>query len=324
MTAKRRTWFPAIAVAVLTFTAAAWPAGADTRIDKELKLEPGGKLILDADAGSVTIKGSSRAGARIVVTSKRDDLQDKYDFTFEEGPGTVTVTARKKGTLSSWFTWSGAGSPSFEIEVPTRTAVRIDTGGGHVEAAGLRGDAEIETAGGHIEISDLTGKLLASTSGGHITLSRIDGDSKVETSGGHIESKSLKGALHAQTSGGHINLGDVTGDINAHSSGGHIQITGAGGRVDADTSGGSVSVSFAPGNEKGGNLETSGGSVEVRVDGGANLNVDAETGGGSVRSSLPITGASRSSRSSLKGSLGKGGQALVIRTSAGSIEIGSI
>src|SRR5881396_2240996 len=90
----------AVATAVLLlFIPGALPARAETRIEQNLKLEPGGKLVLDADAGSVNVKGTSRSGARVLVTSQRDDLKDRFDFKFEEGAGTVTITAKKKGGL---------------------------------------------------------------------------------------------------------------------------------------------------------------------------------------------------------------------------------
>jgi hypothetical protein len=82
-----------------------------------------------------------------------------------------------------------------------------------------------------------------------------------------------------------------------------------------------MDVAFAGGNSRGGILETAGGSVEVRVDGGVDLMVDASTGGGSVSSSLAIAREGSSSRTSLRGALGKGGELLKIRTAAGSIRI---
>src|SRR5512137_1738102 len=98
---KRLSTFSWLAVILLVVPALMTPAQAETRIEKHLKLAPGGKFILDADGGAVVVKGSPEAGVRVVVTSERDDLEKLYDFKFEEGPGEVRVTA-KRVPGSSW------------------------------------------------------------------------------------------------------------------------------------------------------------------------------------------------------------------------------
>lgn len=317
----KRLAMPLAAGAALLWIAAGTPALAETRIEQTLRLEPGGRFILDASSGGVEIRGTSRSGARIVVTSERDDLKGRYDFKFEEGPGTATVTSRRKGSAFSWFSWGSDRSPHFAIEVPEKTALQVATGGGHIIVLSIEGDSDLKTSGGHMEISELKGKLTANTSGGHITLRGIEGSTVIATSGGHISVTTLTGSLDARTSGGHVSLTDVTSDIETHTSGGHIEVQNAGGRIDAETSGGHVEVSFARGNSRGGHIASSGGGIHVKVDVGADLDVDAETGGGTVSTDLPLSGTTKVSKSRLKGSLGKGGEALVIRTSGGSIDI---
>src|SRR5262245_2453995 len=316
--ARTARWIGTAAAAVVFFAAGA-AALAGTRIVEDRKLEPGGKLIVESDAGSVELKGGSGSGAHIVITSDYDDLKEQFDFKYEETAGTLRIVAKKKG--SSWLHWGTVHAPNFEIQVPSRTTPSIQTGGGHIEVDSIDGNADLHTSGGHIQVSDLTGTLTADTSGGHISLKNITGDSKVETSGGHIEATSLKGKLHAETSGGQIRLKDVSGDIDASTSGGHISITGAGGRVKAETSGGHVEVAFARGNARGGEIESSGGGVTVTVDPSLGFAVDAQTGGGSVDSDVPVTIEGHQSKSSLRGTIGRGGETLHIRTSAGSIHI---
>ena len=67
-------------------------------------------------------------------------------------------------------------------------------------------------------------------------------------------------------------------------------------------------------------LETSGGSITVVTPANAALTIDAETSAGSVRSDLPIT-RNNTESDSLKGTMNGGGTKLVLRSSAGSIEI---
>lgn len=298
----RRLAIAAVAAAVLSCL----PALAETRIEKNLKLDPGGKLTIDSDAGSLTVTGSSSSGAHVVVTSDKDDFESRFDLKLEELPGELRISLKKKESLTSWTSWFNNSKIRFEVQVPTRTKTDLQTGGGHVKVSSLEGDAHAETSGGHIEATDLRGNLTAETSGGHIAIKRISGNAKVETSGGHIEADA------------------VDGDLSAETSGGHIEIRGAKGRVDADTSGGHVEVSFAKGNARGGKIESSGGGISVEVDPNVDLAIDASTSGGSVRTDIPVKILGKVSGSSIKGSLGKGGEMLYVHTSGGSVSISAV
>lgn len=309
------------AAGVAMVLALALPARADMRKEELRKLEPGGQIVVEADAGSVEITGRSGSGAKVVITSKADDISDKFDISVVESPGVVKVTAKKKGSWTSWMHGGDQEVPNFKIEVPNTTTVQVSTGGGHIEVNKIKGEVNLQTSGGHLSVNDLEGKVKAETSGGHISLKGIKGDATVETSGGHIEADDVRGTLECETSGGHLDLKSVSGDIKASTSGGHISIENAGGKVSAETSGGSVHVGFAHGNSHGGSIRSSGGGIEVEVDPGANLEVDAATSGGRVKSGLPLTIQGEMSEDSIHGKLGRGGELLRLRTSAGSIKI---
>jgi hypothetical protein len=286
-------------LATLIVLALATLAQASSRIEKNLKLEPKGRFVLESDVGSVTLTGAASSGARVVISSDRDDFEALYNINFEENPGNASVIVRRK----DHFGWSQHISVHFEVEVPSQTQTEIRTGGGSIRLSGLRGDSELKTSGGGIDVSGLSGRLEAKTSGGSIHLQEVDGDARLDTSGGRIEVASLDGSLAAHTSGGPIRIERVTG------------------YVEARTSGGPISVNFGRGNARGGVLETSGGSIEAQLDRSANLDIDASTSGGSVTSDLPIQVVGKISSSSLHGSLGSGGATLRLHTSGGSIRI---
>jgi DUF4097 and DUF4098 domain-containing protein YvlB len=294
----------------------------ESRIEKTLKLDPGGRFALDTEMGSVTVTGTAAPNARLVITSKRRELDDLLRFRYREDPGSVSVTARRRGGhfLPS-IEWRGA-EVHFEVQVPTQTALDIHSSGGGIRIAGLRSRAKLDTSGGAIEARDLTGELEGETSGGGIELARIRGRVHVETSGGGIEGTEIDGPIHAETSGGSVRLDRVTGDIRAHSSGGGIHIHEAGGRVDADTSGGGIEATFARGNGHGGTLETSGGGIQVSLDPSVGLRIDAS--GNSVKADLPITVQGEMSRGKLHGNLGGGGELLRLHTSGGGVRIQGI
>ena len=288
-----------VMAAALSLLALASPAAAESRIEKTLELQPGGHFTLESEVGSVTVTGASRPGARIVVTSERDDLNSELEITFTNSPGWASVTARRKNESF----WSHGLSVHFEIEVPTETRTEIHTGGGGISISGLRGAADAKTSGGPIEVAGLIGNLEAYTSGGPIRVREVTGNAQVGTSGGPIDVEALDGNLKAHTSGGGIRINRVSG------------------YVEAKTSGGPIHATYSPGNRHGGELDTSGGPIEVAIDPSANLNLDASTSGGSVSSDLPVRVVGTVSPSRMQGSIGAGGEELRLHTSGGSIHI---
>jgi DUF4097 and DUF4098 domain-containing protein YvlB len=292
---------------------------ADYRVEKDLKLDPGGRLVVDSSEGSVRVSGSTESGARVVVTANRDDIEQLFDFSYEENAGEVRIIARRRHPWG--WNWSHGINLHFEITVPEETAVEVKTGGGSVDVSRIKRETELNTSGGSIRASDLGANLRAHTSGGGIHLEDVTGTARVDTSGGDIRAESLGGSLEARTSGGSIDLREVKGDLLAHTSGGSIRVEDAGGRVDADTSGGSVDVAFARGNSRGGEVESSGGGVRVRLDPSANLDLDASSSGGPVINGLQIRVSGTLSRSHLVGSIGSGGALLRVHSSAGSVHI---
>jgi len=292
---------------------------ADYRVEKHLKLDPGGRLVVDSSEGSVRVTGSTESGASVIVTANRDDVDQLFDFSYEEHAGEVKITARRRHPWG--WNWGHGINLHFELTVPQETAVEVKTGGGSVEVSRIKRETELNTAGGSIRASDLGANLRAHTSGGSIHLEEVNGNARVDTSGGDIRAGSLGGSLEAQTSGGSIDLRGVKGDLLAHTSGGSIRVEDAGGRVNADTSGGSVDVSFARGNSHGGEVESSGGGVRVRLDPSANLNLDASSSAGPVINGLPIRVSGTLSRSHLVGDIGSGGALLRVHSSGGSVHL---
>lgn len=273
-------------------------ACADSRFERTMPLAPGGRFELQADTGSVTVRGSSGSSATIVVTSNRDDIQSLFNFDFRSSEGLVQVTAKKKT-----FQWFSNVNLHFDVTVPQQTSVSIKTAGGSIDVSSLEGGQDLHTSGGTIGAADVQGNVMARTSGGSIKVQNVKGDSDLGTSGGGITANSLQGTLIAHTSGGSIHIEGLTG------------------RVDAHTSGGSIQATLARGNSQGGQLGTSGGSIRVGVDPSANLNLDAATSGGSVSTDMSVRVQGEMSHSKLRGTLGSGGESLVLRTSGGSIRI---
>jgi hypothetical protein len=259
-------------------------AYSQSRIEKDLKLAPGGRLVVDASASDVLVTGRPESGAHIVVISNRDDLQDLLAFSFDEEPGAVRIEVRKRSAMP----WPKSLEVRMEVQVPTKTNLEIRTGGGDVK------------------------------------VNHLEGDTTLETSGGDVGVRNLAGNLTARTSGGDIELRDLTGDVNVKTSGGDITLQNAHGRIEARTSGGDVTAELARGNAKGGEIETSGGDIELRLDPTVSLDLDASTSSGEVTSTLPLKTTGEISPSMLHATLGSGGATLRVHTNGGSVRISAL
>jgi len=321
------------AFAILGFVALGFAlstsALADSRIVRTLSLEPGGRFILSSKGGSVTVTGSPRSNAVVVITSKRDDLETKMQFEFEDDGSVARVTACESdarrtfwGTMFNWS--SDAVEFEYDIRVPFATDLEIDTSRGAVRTFDIRGTVHLETGAGSIGVRDLAGTVTAETEVGDITLERIEGDARISAGGGKIRALEVSGDLFGRTSGGPVEIENVAGDIDVGTAGAPVRIDGAGARVSARTSGGPMTVRFAAGNDSGGKLKSYRGGITVALDSGIDLAIDAHALGGRVRTDLPIRLSGDATSSRLRGALGSGGERLTLRCTGGSIVLNPI
>ncbi len=313
---------PGFSVAALAAALAATPTAAETTIERTLRLAPGGEFVLEAAPGSVKIVGTEREGARVLVRADRDDFEERYRLTFEEQPDGRLARVSLERKRSVWWGRLGReGTIRFDVELPARANVSVETSGGSIALLDIEGQVSLDTSGGSIEAAEVRGSLVADTSGGSIHIRRVAGDVHLDTSGGSIAAEEIEGAARADTSGGDIHLVKVRGRIAAATSGGSIRIEGAGSYVEADSSGGNIEVAFAPGNDAGGSLSTSGGSIGVKLDPSAKLTILAQTSGGAIYTGLELRVQGKLGCDRLRGSLGAGGNPLQLSASGGSVRI---
>lgn len=269
-------------------------AETEERINKSFAAEPGGKLVLDVDFGSVEVTTSQKPEVTIDVFRKvkRGEKADEEAF-LKERPVTFaqdgkTITVQSRATARNSWRGSQRTEGKYTISVPEQF------------------DAQVRTSGGNVSIADLRG------------------DVKAKTSGGSMKFTNLRGTLEGDTSGGNIRVADCDGPLMLHTSGGAIDINNATARVDASTSGGNVSAQFATPIVDEVKLKTSGGNVTLSVAEKSAFDLDASTSGGSVKSDLPVQMEGKAKRTHLKGTVNGGGKPVVLRTSGGNVHVKKI
>jgi beta-lactamase regulating signal transducer with metallopeptidase domain len=233
---------------------------------------PGETLELDLETGgSVTIQGWDQSRVELRGHLKSNDL-----------PGMHAEMTRTSGgiRLRSWYTGSSRSQSSshrFELSVPRRFDVRLDSAGGDLSIEGVEGSFEGTTGGGDLVLQDLRGSARLSTGGGTIRVADAHLEGAVSTGGGKVTLSHVSGGLRGSSGSGPVvyaepeNEGDPTGDVDEHGA------ARGGGRVHMERAGGDIQLEEAP---SGAAVSTGGGDIVVGRAGGS---VEASTGGGSIR-----------------------------------------
>ncbi|TFB09217.1 hypothetical protein E3V36_07160 [Candidatus Marinimicrobia bacterium MT.SAG.2] len=288
-------------------------------IDKTFKISKGGTFYLSSDEGPIYVDTWFEDKVRVIVIKRADVRNEsRAEEVFEEIEVTITKSG-KDVTVKARTPWrrSRRGSSlSFEITVPYKYNVDVETDGGSIRIADLEGDLTAETAGGSIKVGQIkNGNVKVETAGGSIKIVEIiNGNGIANTAGGSIKVGDVSGDLEVNTSGGSIKLGKIGGRANAHTSGGSIKVEAGGTDLDLSTSGGSISVNYANGPV---NVSTSGGSISI---GDTKGDIDASTAGGSIHigeSGGEVRANTAGGSISVEGSQGP----VMVETAGGSIEI---
>jgi hypothetical protein len=230
------------------------------------------------DMGSVVVRGGQQQGISYVVRSHAYESEREG----RRQTGSFKVSSSVKGD-TAWIVgeWEGGRprrfSGEFVINIPRDTElVKVETGGGGVEATGIAGRVEIQTGGGKIRVDDVGGSVNVETGGDAIEIGTVGGDLKLETGGGNILIRSVKGNIHAETGGGNVVV--LSGEQGAviEAGGGNVEIKRCLGKVKASTGGGSINLGEIGGTA---DIDTGGGSIRLTS---AKGRVGASAGAGTI------------------------------------------
>jgi len=302
------------------------------QINKSFAVQPGGKLVIDVEFGSIDVATNSASEVTIDVLRKvsrrskanEEQFLREHPVNISQDGNTVTITSHGKSRNFGWWHGSQRTEAKYTVTVPSQFNAQLKTSGGGVVVGDLTGDVNSRTSGGSLKFRRLHGPLDGETSGGSIRVADCEGDLRVHTSGGGIDVAGGSGSLEGGTSGGSVSVRDFRGATHVGTSGGGITIENVAGRITGSTSGGSISARLSSPAAEEVKLETSGGGVTIRVPEAWAFNLDAATSGGGVSSDLPVTVVGKTQRNSLKGSVNGGGKSMFLRTSGGSIHVSKL
>ncbi|HJQ68194.1 MAG TPA: DUF4097 family beta strand repeat-containing protein [Blastocatellia bacterium] len=229
-------------------------------VEKSFRVASGKKLIIDLKTGgSLVIRGWDQD--EVSVQADGNDPQI-FELDISDVPEGVRIYSRHFGNRRNY-----SSNLKFDIKVPRRFDVAIDTMGGGVTIEGVEGEFTGKTMGGALDLANVKGTARLTTMGGNITLKNSDLDGSLKTMGGRVLFEDVTGDVKGSSMGGNVVYKNVT-NRSGKSTGDEVHIT---------TMGGAINVENAP---AGASVTTMGGRIHI---GSAAKFVKAKTMGGDIK-----------------------------------------
>jgi hypothetical protein len=303
-------------------------AASEEKINQQIGVAPGGKLIVDVEFGTIDV--TPGADNKVGLEAQRkidfgDEAMEKEYFsatpvTITRDGNVITVRARGSKQKKWWNFGHSEMHGQYTIHVPAKFDTDLRTDGGDVSVGELTGSTTAKTSGGKLAFKHLEGILNANTSGGSIAVEDCRGPTRIETSGGDITVADGTGTLDAKTSGGRIEVRNFSGNTQVKTSGGNLELQKISGKIVGNTSGGSIYAAIPSDVVGDVKLQTSAGNIDVALPPTATVDVEARTSNGEIFSGVPLETSDVVSEH-LRGKLNGGGRSVKLETSAGNITI---
>lgn len=260
---------------------------ADSVIERTVEASPGQTLDLELETGGdVRIEGWDRPQVRVRARLAGSNWRDTRVEIARTGSG-VLVLAEPTRSRENFST-----AHDFEIMVPLRYDVRLESAGGRVTIIQVEGTFRGKTGGGDLRLSRTRGEARLSTGGGDIEVSDSDLEGRVQTGGGQVRFSRVTGGIRGSSGSGPVIYSETekpAGVLHLRKAGGDIVLDGAPHGLDAETGGGTVRIGPSRGMVS---VSTGGGDITIGPVAGS---VRAGTGAGDVR--ITIVEASGQSQS---------------------------
>lgn len=189
-------------------------------------------LSVDTDGGDIEIVAGDPRSDAVRVKERYAYTEHKPETEHAVKDGRLSLTAADCGGSG------GKCDVSYEVRVPPKTSVRLDTDGGTVTVRGTAGSVDAGTDGGDIRIEDSSARRVkAHTEGGSVsgTFAATPGTVDCSSEGGDVEVRLPGGpyAVDAGTKGGDRKVTVPTEktsspSVRAHTEGGDVTVSPAG------------------------------------------------------------------------------------------------
>ena len=258
------------------------------RVDTfHLKAPSGGLLRVRNANGRIELIGEDRKDV-VVVAAKRARAESEEEA--ERLLDAIRVAQAESGEALELEVevprkWNRHGHVNLELRVPRRLRTQCESVNGKVAVSGMRAPVGARSSNGAVSVDDVVG------------------DVEVYTANNKVSCTCTCGALVARSSNGKIEVGEHRGSLDASTSNGLIRAS-----IEA----------LGPGGVR---LATSNGRIVLNLPDEVDADVDVRVDNGIIRNERDLANATRASDGRVRGTLGRGGVPIKLRTSNGSISL---
>ncbi len=281
--------------------------------DIDLSTGSGNVIVRTGAEGKVEITGHIRASGWF------DNAQDRINSLQANPPIQQSGNSIRIGHMHDMNLLRNI-SISYELVVPSQTALTSHSGSGRQEVDGLAGTINVDAGSGDVRISNIGNTVHAQTGSGDMTLDNIKGEVRAKTGSGSIRATEIAGGFEGETGSGHIDFQQsAPGSVRVKTGSGGIEARGVRGSLEARAGSGGIE---ADGDPRGGWIvHTGSGSVRLRLATDAAFDLNAHTSSGSISVNRPVTVQGMINRKEIRGRVRGGGPQVEVQTGSGNIEI---
>lgn len=317
-------------------------------INESFDVGEAGQLKLAAELGNIDIQTSQsnaidvvvRRSAQLKVDKHAVDILKDFDISFEHQDHNLQINAKFKGSKRYWEKIASRFDIHFEIRVPQRYDVNMQTENGDISVANVEGKVNANSIGGELQFENITGPVIGYTSKGNVKLMGCKGNVYLRTTQGNIEVNEHIGAIDTMASKGHLLHTNVLGNISGQTSNGNIKLSHCKGGAEVKTTDGSieletdgtVAVKTSNGSidakiygplQGDSVLEATGGSISVSLIPEIDVKIDAKSSDGKITTEFPVTMVVQGSLKigQLQGYINDSGPLLTLRCVGGDINL---
>ena len=317
MNKPSKRWPVVLTVLAVAVALAAAPVLAEQKFEekfeKTVPLSKTGTLYLSNISGQIDVLTWKEAQVKIeaVKTSKADSAdkakENAAKVTIEVTGEADRVSVETKYPKRMGGFWGGDSinvGVDYKVWVPEQAGVEIKSVSGDVKVAPIGGKAKIDSVSGNVGLSGAAGAEVKLVSG-DLGLENVAGDAFIKAVSGNIDITRIKGSIEANAVSGDIVLKDVSEAQN----------------VDIETVSGNVTYSGDLGAGGRYELKTHSGDVRMTIPADAGFDLTANTFSGDIETDFAITVAGKISPREIRGTVGKGGATLVLKSFSGNVDL---
>lgn len=297
-------------------------AKAEEAFEKRLDLHKDGRIYLKNISGDITIKGWSKSEVLVKarkITQRKEDL-DNISIDITRTNGTVRIITNYQD--GGWSDFSNV-SVYYELFVPEKASVEVETVSGNADAREIGGDLGITTVSGDLEIVG---------AGGGVRARSTSGDLKIVSAGPRVRAKSVSGDIYLQTITGETGLNTISGDITIRDIQGSVEVESLSGGIElkgvlkaenVEVKSTSGRIEYEGELEGRGNyiLTTHSGDIYMNFTDNSHFELKTKTLSGEVECDFEVKLSDKISNKEIQGVVGKGGANLILSSFSGDIKI---